>query len=87
MLIVKFNQDYKHTERRTWQAGDTPVLDRELALELIAQGIADLLGPGCGCPSMDLDTLASVNLAAMRASAEEEQEEEVLADQEGETNE
>jgi hypothetical protein len=78
MLIVKFNQKYKHTERRTWEAGDTPVLDRVLALELIEQGVAVLLGPGCGCPGLDLDTLASANLAAMKAPVDEpDQEEEI----------
>jgi hypothetical protein len=74
MLIVKFTQTYQHTARRTWQAGDTPTLDRELAVSLRDQGIVEILGAGCGCPAVDLDVLSADNMLAMRGITNEELE-------------
>lgn len=84
MLIVKFTQTYKHTERRTWEAGDTPTLDRELAISLRDQGIVEIIGDGCGCPAVDLDVLSAANMLAMRGITDEEAEAAVNAAEEEE---
>lgn len=73
MFIVRFLQEYKHTESRTWQPGDTPTLTRELAKKLVNElGVAEWVGEGCGCPGIDANVIANANALANRGITQEE---------------
>lgn len=73
MLIVEFKVDYKHTERRTWLAGETPTVSRGLGKKLVNElGVAEWVGEGCGCPGIDQATIERHTALATRGITEEE---------------
>lgn len=49
MVIIELLETYKHTERRTWQTGERPVVARSLAVKLMIEGKAKYIAEGCGC--------------------------------------
>lgn len=71
MLIVRFLQDYQHTERRTWHTGDEPTIDAALARSLKQQGIVEIISPGCGCPGGEAEARVAALLATRGITQDE----------------